>query len=420
VQKNGKIPISPLILTFNFDSTSLDNVIVFVLGGISLREKKSKYAILFVLFFMSMSLHLQVSIFTPFAVSLGASSVIVGVLLGAASFMNLTGNLVAGPLIDRIGKKVFIVIPLFFSGSIMIGHAFVQQLDTLAVLRVLNGFSLAFLFPAALALLSDFAKNSREQGKNMAMQGLLMTFSTIVAPYVGGVIAEKIGYSGVYLVIGGGLFFAAIYGVLMIRESEIPVTVQSGKAPTTYREIVSQPAILSVFAAGFTLFFFFGTIQFELPYLIVEQGWEESETGKLFGYMGIGTFFILSMFWLQRLSAFTRVICGTLFISFCFYFLAVPPAPLPLNWMMFTIGMGTGIILPAIKTRLTEIVDKDSYGKSFAILSAVYSLGVITSSLLSGAIHSFVSPYFFAFFLGIVTVVLMLFLLIRGKQPSVV
>ena len=94
---------------------------------------------------------IQAPIFTPYAAMIGASSVLIGIMLSAAQFANLVGNLIAGPLVDRFGKRIFITLPLLVSGSLFIFHGLVANTAELLLLRALNGFSLAFLIPVYIA-----------------------------------------------------------------------------------------------------------------------------------------------------------------------------------------------------------------------------------------------------------------------------
>ena len=376
-------------------------------GGMNVEQQKSKHAILLVLFLMSLNLHLELPVFSPFAASLGATSLMIGMLLGMSSFADMVGNVIAGPFIDRYNKKRFIVLPLLLSGAGFLAHAFVENIGSLFFLRLAVDFILAFLMPAAIALLSSYARNSREQGKNMAVYGIMMTIASMLAPVIGGSFAETIGYEQIFLFIGAGMIVTGVLALFSIQEKEAVVTVKANTEHHFTNQLL-QPPFLSLLFAGFTVMFFFGTLQFELPYYVVEKGWSTSDTGKLFGIMGAGSLLVLCMFWIQRISAFSRVMFGLFFVSLCFYQLAASIIPLQLHWTVFLIGAGTGLLLPAIKTWLTEIVAREDYGKSFAILSAVYSLGAIASSFLSGALRSYVSPYFFAFLLGMTAFTLIL------------
>lgn len=359
----------------------------------NLRHEKT--AIYAVLFLMSLSLHIQFPIFTPYAVTLGASTFFISVLLSSSSLTGFGGHLIAGPFIDRIGKKPFIVIPLFLSGILMAGHALAHDANQLLMLRVLNGFVLAFMGPACFALLSAYAKNARQQGKNMAINGLMVTVANIVAPVIGGQLVKSFDYRATYWFIGVALLFTAVLALLFVREATPIVVHKKGKS--SLRTTLTNRRLLPLYLIGFALMYGQGTLIYELPFLTVEHGLSAAESGKLFSLMGIGTLLSLSLFWLNQFSALLRTAAGMFLAGLLYYQMATGFLPVGLGTILFGIGISFGLLFPALTTLLTERVDHDQYGTAFGVLSAIFSLGMIASSLVSGAVRDTMSPYYLAF-----------------------
>ncbi|MCF6139197.1 MFS transporter [Pseudalkalibacillus berkeleyi] len=379
-------------------------------------KRRGMLAIYTVLFLMSLSLHIQFPIFTPFAVALGATSFVVSILMSVSSFANLCGNLTAGPLIDKIGKKQFIVAPLFISGCLMIGHGFVTEIDSLLVLRLFNGLILAFMTPACFALLSGYAKNSQQQGRNMAFNGLLITIAHIVAPIIGGYLVEFAGFRGTYFIIGSAILLTGIFALLYIKEFEPIVLHKKGASKNSGLKLDQQ--LVAVYFVAFSLMYAQGTLAFELPFLIVEEGMSSSSAGMLFSYVGMGTLIVVCMTWVNRISASIRSMFGLFILAICFYQMFVPFVPLKLSQVLFVVGIGLGVLFPALTTLLTEKIDKSKHGTAFGILSAVFSLGMISSSLMAGAFRDVISPYFFTFIvIGIAITVIGMYLIKLNPKP---
>ncbi|WP_221568377.1 MFS transporter [Alkalihalobacillus sp. TS-13] len=358
-------------------------------------RRRGMAAIFTVLFLVSLSLHIQYPIFTPYAVALGATSFFVSIMMSMSSFANMCGNLIAGPLIDFFGKKKFIVVPLFLSGLLMMAHGVAANPDVLLVLRLFNGLVLAFMTPACFALLSGYAKNSHQQGKYMAFNGLLMTIAHILSPTIGGYLVEIVNYQGTYFLIGGCILITAIIALLYVREFE-PIIVHK-KEQADSGGLKLDRHLLMIYFVAFSLMYAQGTLGYELPFLVVEKGMSTSDAGKLFSYIGVGTLVIVCMTWINRISALLRTGVGMLVLAACFYQMVVPFTPLSLGQLLFVLGIGLGILFPAITTLITEKIDKTKHGTAFGILSAVFSLGIIASSLTAGAVRDFISPYFIAF-----------------------
>ncbi|WP_245976807.1 MFS transporter [Oceanobacillus arenosus] len=268
-----------------------------------------KLHIFIIMLLISLIMSIQAPIFTPYAAMIGASSILIGIMFSAAQLANLIGNLIAGPLVDRFGKRLFITLPLLVSGSLFIFHGLVANTAELLLLPVLNGFSLAFLIPAAMALLSGYAANSQQQGKNMAVIGILGTIASIIAQLIGGKLGVMVGYANSYFVIGAALIITSVYTMFFLKDRQA-VTVNRRNQSLGLIQVLANPGLHVVFLTGFAVMYIHGVIIYEIPYLSVEKGLSTVTTGKMFSFMAIGTFFSLSLFFINHFSPVKRLIFG--------------------------------------------------------------------------------------------------------------
>lgn len=361
-----------------------------------------KLNIFIVMFFISLIMRIQIPIFTPYAAAFGASSILIGIILSVTSFSNLTGNLIAGPLVDRFGKKVFITLPLFASGALFIAHGLASGTTDLLVLHGLNGFALAFLIPAAFTLLSGYAKNSREQGKNIAINGMLSTIASIFAPLIGGQMVVLIGYVNTYFFIGTAMIVTATYSLIFLRDRQVVTVKNHSQVSGKSKSVITAPSLLTVYLIGFAVMYIHGVLIFEIPYLTVEKGLSTLQTGQLFSYMGIGTFITLSFFFINRFDPFIRLLVGLFGMSITLF--GIFSSLLPLPFLLLLTGLFFGLIMPAMATSITENAAKEVHGRAFGYMSAIFSLGIIFSSTVTGMIRDSVSPYFIAFVIGMIVV----------------
>src|SRR5690625_4916580 len=58
----------------------------------------------------------QIPMISPYAVSLGASAVMAGWIVGIYSLTNMVGNIGAGVILDRMGRRVPLAIGLAWAG----------------------------------------------------------------------------------------------------------------------------------------------------------------------------------------------------------------------------------------------------------------------------------------------------------------
>ncbi|PYZ91739.1 MFS transporter [Salipaludibacillus keqinensis] len=359
-----------------------------------------KLNIFIVMFFITLIMRVQIPVFTPYAASFGASSILIGIILSVTSLSNLTGNVIAGSLVDRFGKKVFITLPLFASGGLFIAHGLAANSTDLLILHALNGFALAFLIPAAFTLLSGYAKSSRQQGKNIALNSLLSTIASIVAPLIGGQLVVMIGYVNTYFFIGTAMIVTATYSVHFIRDRQMVAVKKS--AQMSGGTILRSSHLLVVYLIGFAVMYIHGVLIFEIPYLTVEKGLSTFQTGQLFSYMSIGTLVTLSLFFLNRFGSFKRLMIGLCGMSLSMFVLITTVLPLPV--LLFVIGLFFGLIMPAMATSIIERAAKEAHGRAFGYMSAVFSMGIIVSTSVTGVIRDMVSPYFIAFVVGMIII----------------
>ncbi len=359
------------------------------------------------MFFIGLIMRIQMPVFTPFAATLGASSIIIGIILSVTSFSNLIGNIIAGPLIDQYGKKVFIVVPMLASAILFFLHGMASSSTDLVILHAMNGFALAFLIPAAFTLLSGYAKNNRQQGKNMAVYGILSTITGIVSPMLGGTLVEFIGYENTYFFIGTAMLLTTIYTFFYLRDRQLVVVNNAFQKKQEIHAKKMNSNLSMIYLIAFAVMYLHGVLVYEIPYLTVDQGISTSDTGKLFSFMGIGTLLTLSLFFIHRFEPLHRLLTGLTGMSLTIYCILV--TNLPLYLLLLLIGIFFGLIMPAMATAITERTPREMHGRAFGYLSAVYSLGIITSSFITGAVRDFISPYFIGFLVGMLVVTMIIY-----------
>ncbi|GIN71877.1 permease [Bacillus sp. J14TS2] len=373
-----------------------------------------QFHIFMTMFIISLIMSVQGPIFTPYAAMLGASSIMIGIMLSTSQLASLTGNLMVGPLVDRYGKKLFITLPLLISGFLYIAHGFTINATSLLILRSLNSFALAFLMPAALTFISGYAANSRQQGKNMAIIGILGMIANIIAPLIGGKLGVWIGYAHTYFVIGVGLLLIAVYTMLFLQDRQTLVVKSKSSSSSRFLHVLSNPALQLVYLTGFAVMYIHGVIIYEIPYLTVEQGVSTMNTGQLFSFMAIGTLLSLSLFFIHRFDPIKRMMVGLFLMcmSLALFFTGL----LDLSLFLFSMGICFGLTMPAAATAVTGAVPKEEHGRAFGVMSAVYSLGMIISSFMTAIIRQMVSPYFIAFLVGMIFLTIIGYLNFRTRK----
>ncbi|MHA0856476.1 MFS transporter [Paenibacillus sp. CMAA1364] len=372
------------------------------------------YIFLFLAFF---DLHAQYPILTPFAVSLGATPVFIGWVVGIYALTHLPGNIIAGKVIDRHGSRPYIIFSLISAGIILLLQAYIQFPFQLLILRAISGFVLAFLSPACLALLASLSKDPVTQGKYMSGHGVIHTLASILSPAAGALIVANLGYSITFLSLGWLLIATGAFAMFSVPKSLGVSKDASGRS----RDSIpfgpfTQPVVSSISLRYYTLPFVAscaqGILFFEIPLRNTDISGVMS-TGILFSVVSLGALTTLCLLFLNRYSPMKRVVSGIFLMACCFFTLAAFPQ-IPIVVILFIMGSSKGIIFPAMASLFIKLSGGSHLGRVFAYQSIAMSLGSFVGPVTSGQLRDQFSPYFIAF------LILMIGLMIIpiSRQPA--
>lgn len=113
----------------------------------------------------------------------------------------------------------------------------------------------------------------------------------------------------------------------------------------------------------------------------------------------------LSMLFLSRYSPYLRAGIGILGIALSFFAMAALDfIPLPVT--LFALGMAKGVVFPAIASLFIDLSGGKRLGTVFSLQSIAMSLGSFIGPIAAGAIHGSHSPYFLAFFVLMLTIII--------------
>src|SRR5579871_476183 len=165
------------------------------------------------------------------------SAGLVGLMIGALLF---------GPLADRIGRKKIIILSTLAFGLGTLTTAFVTDVNTLLVIRLLTGLGLGGAMPNTISLTSEFSPHRRRATMVMVM---FVGFSLGAA--LGGLLAAALipqfGWRSVFVV--GGLAPLLLVPFLAWRLPEsVRFLTLAGNADANVRQLLALVNPTAIFA----------------------------------------------------------------------------------------------------------------------------------------------------------------------------
>ena len=126
---------------------------------------------------------------------------ITGSVIGAAAIAAALAAAMLGHAGDRLGRRRVLMGCCIVACLSSVGHYFAHDLPTLFVVRILFGFSVAGMMPAANAMIHEVV-DPRSIGKAYGLATSLSMLGSAIGPTVGGTLAMQAGLRVPFLVTG--------------------------------------------------------------------------------------------------------------------------------------------------------------------------------------------------------------------------
>lgn len=132
-----------------------------------------------------------------------------------------------GSLADRYGRKIMVVRAMF-GGSVVIAlMGLTRSVGQLVALRAVQG-ALTGTVPAATTLVASSTPPQR-RGTALGLLQMAIYLGASAGPFLGGFIADHVGYRPTFWVTGGLLFCAGVLMATLVHEEFIPPEASDGR-----------------------------------------------------------------------------------------------------------------------------------------------------------------------------------------------
>lgn len=349
---------------------------------------KKIFAVLFFSIFVSVTgVGIVVPLLPVYAYELGASGLYIGLVFGAFSLSRTFFLPYFGRLSDKKGRKPLIVAGLLAYALISIGFILSKNVETLIIIRFIQGISSAMLIPVIQAYVGDITPEGSE-GLSMGMFNMSMFFGLSVGPLAGGMINEHFSLNTSFLCMGILAFLGFSLCLFLLPPTKSERAVSRKKEVVSWKKLLRDKDLAGLFFFRFAYAACVGVVWGFLPVLA------DSEFHLSSSYIGIlvmlGVFIAGVMqapmgYMADRFSKRIMILIGGFIIAF---------AILLFNWAdgfgdLFIanvlIGIGGGIAMPALMAiAVLKGKTTKAMGSVMGLITMAHSSGMLTGSLVAG------------------------------------
>ncbi|MED1059012.1 MFS transporter [Bacillus mycoides] len=309
-----------------------------------------------------------------FIKQLGGSESQVGFIIGVFTISAVILRPIVGGLMDRYGRRVFIISGLLFFAITMYFYDWVTGVIFLVVLRILHGISWAIATTSIGTAVTDVIPQSR-RGEGMGWYGLAMTLGMALGPILGLWIVKSLSFHYLFLLCTA----LAIMAFILAFGTKIPAVQHTSKKPISFFEKTVLPVAIVTFFLSFT----FGGITTFLPLFAANI------------QVNAGTFFLVYAVTLTVIRPLAGkisdkhgegiIIVPALFILIvALLVLAMTNGIVGLVITAILYGIGFGSAQPALQIVTLRLASPEKRGVANATFFTAFDLGIGLGAILLG------------------------------------
>ncbi|MFD0713930.1 MFS transporter [Paenibacillus sp. GCM10027626] len=342
--------------------------------------------------FMSLYLQAELGLTDSHEIATWAGVIFAGNFVTAFLFQPIWGKVA-----DRYGRKVMLLRSGFGMAIVIIMMGFATTPWHLLLLRMING-TISGFNPASISLISATTPKAR-MGFAMGTLQSGTIAGTILGPFIGGMLADQVGYRPIFYITGSLLFAASILAMFVVKETFD--REKAAKRPNIsviegFRRLGRIPQLTSLFAVTFLIqFAMIGPMPL-MPLYVQELHGSTVNLAFWAGFVssaaGISNMVAAPL--LGRLS--DRIgqekILAVSLIGAAVMF--IPQAMAGTVWQLllgrFIQGMFLGGLIPSVNALIRKHTPDGMEGRAYSFNSSTLSLGNMIGPIIGGVISGWI------------------------------
>jgi predicted MFS family arabinose efflux permease len=321
------------------------------------------------------------------ALSLGASPLVVGLMMSLFAALPMVLGVASGRLVDRIGVRMPLIAAV---GTMVVAVIVPAAFPGIASLYVAAaGVGTAFmLFHIAVQHTVGEASEVNQRKENFGWLALGFSISNFVGPTVSGIAIDTLGHRATFLLMTG--FALAAFLLLVMRRREFAHTPDKPRKPGSPNalELLREPELRRVFLVTGLLGSAWDLFVFAMPIYGTAIGLSASTIGLILSAFALATFIVrIALPWISRRLREWSTITATMVIACVAYVLfpLVTTVPL-LAAIAFLLGLGLGATQPSIMALLYAKAPEGRAGEAVGVRAVVLNASHTVLPLAFGGV----------------------------------
>ena len=363
--------------------------------GIIPGDNKGIFVTLFFAIFTTVTgVGIVVPLLPVYANDLGATGIYVGLIFGSFSISRTFLLPVFGRLSDKKGRKPFIVAGLSAYTVISIAFVFSENVETLIVLRFIQGAASAMIMPVVQAYVGEITPEGQE-GYSMGLFNLSMFLSLSLGPLMGGGIKDIWSLDAAFICMGVLSAVGLLLSVFLLPQVSKEKSKYRQNKTVSWSNLLKDRLLISIFIFRYAYVACIGVIWCFLPlFADIEFGLSGSLTGVLvmLGVFVAGLLQIPMGYAADRFNKNIMIITGGILSTVGMILPYWSSSFFDLIIAVIIFGIGGGISMPAIMAYAVIKGDKkNAMGSVMSIMTVAHSLGMLTGSMAAGLAMDYLS-----------------------------
>ncbi|MCR6623535.1 MAG: MFS transporter [archaeon YNP-LCB-024-027] len=327
-------------------------------------------------------------IISPFALSLGADAIIIGLLSSITSIVTIIIRPFAGLIVDRGKRFETLMLGTALNCAAAIIYFFSNDLWSFAFGRILSGLASAFFMPASISTAIDLSPMDRV-GETLGWRSTMFGISQLLGPGVGGYLADLMGYRNTFII--NFLFVLTALIIIYFTSRMVPKDIVKHGGNSNGFKDIKRLLKLNFIGAMLAVIFYsmaMSGVSTFLPAYYVSVGLGTATYGLYSSINGGAS--IVTRATSGRIADKHGPIpvasIGAIIITLGYTVLSIFPDP-PLAYLAAVlVGVGTGLWVPAIQLLALGNLPPEIRGFGSGIYSIAFDAGFMIGPIIFGFI----------------------------------